>query len=156
MEWITHYGWIIWLVLILAFITIEMLSLEFTFLMIAIGSLIGMLSGFVGAPWWLQLLIAAAASVLLLLLVRPPLLRALHKGEDPTKSNIAALIGMGGRVVSTVDAVGGQVKLANGETWTARIAEGSLVPSVAPGTPVTVLSIHGATALVAPTEGDPS
>lgn len=45
MEWITHYAWIVWLVLILVFITIEMLSLEFTFLMIAIGSLVGMLSG---------------------------------------------------------------------------------------------------------------
>lgn len=153
MEWITHYAWIVWLVLILVFITIEMLSLEFTFLMIAIGSLVGMLSGFLGAPWWLQLLIAAAASVLLLLLVRPSLLRALHKGEDPTKSNVAALIGMPGRVASTVDAMSGQVKLANGESWTARLAEDAAVLTIPPGTPIVVRSIHGATALVAPSEG---
>ncbi|MBG6237972.1 membrane protein implicated in regulation of membrane protease activity [Mycetocola sp. CAN_C7] len=156
MDWVIQYSWVIWLVLILLFITIEMLSLEFTFLMLAIGSSIGLLSGLLGVPWWGQLIIGAAASVLLLLLVRPSLLRALRKGEDPTKSNIDALLGARGLVVQTVSGHGGQVKLANGELWTAMVAVDSPATSLEPGTAVRVLAIDGATAVVAPQERNPS
>ncbi|GHD40335.1 NfeD family protein [Mycetocola manganoxydans] len=152
MDWVAQYTWVIWIVLILLFITIEMLSLEFTFLMLAIGSAIGLVSGLIGVPWWAQLLIGAAASVLLLLLVRPPLLRALRKGEDPTKSNVDALLGARGQVVQTVSGIGGQVKLANGELWTATVAADSPATSLEPGTAVRVLAIQGATAVVVPQE----
>lgn len=152
MDWIVQYSWVIWLVLILLFVTIEMLSLEFTFLMLAIGSTIGLLSGFLGVPWWGQLLIGAAASVLLLLVVRPSLLRALRKGEDPVKSNVDALLGARGQVVQTVSNHGGQVRLANGELWTATVALDSPATSLEPGTSVRVLAIEGATAVVVPQE----
>jgi membrane protein implicated in regulation of membrane protease activity len=156
MDWIVEYIWIVWLVLILLFVTIEMLSLEFTFLMLAIGSAIGLLSGFLGVPWWGQFLIAAAASVLLLLLVRPSLLRALRKGADPAKSNVDALVGASGRVVQTVSGHGGQVKLANGELWTASVDPNSPATSLEPGTTVQVQAIHGATAVVIPSERNAS
>ena len=156
MDWIIEYIWIVWLVLILLFVTIEMLSLEFTFLMLAIGSAIGLLSGFIGVPWWGQFLIAAAASVLLLLLVRPSLLRMLRKGEDPAKSNVDALVGASGRVVQTVSGHGGQVKLANGELWTASVAPNSTATSLEPGTQVQVQAIRGATAVVIPSERNAS
>ncbi|MGG7463279.1 MULTISPECIES: NfeD family protein [unclassified Plantibacter] len=155
MDVITEYAWIGWLVLILVFVTIEILSLEFTFLMLAVGSVVGMLSGFVGAPWWLQLIIGGAASVLLLLTVRPPLLRALHKGADPTKSNVDALLGLSGVVISTVGAHNGQVKLTNGDTWTARTPQGGPVSSLEPGTAVLVQTIDGATAIVIPARTAP-
>jgi len=156
MDWIAQYAWIIWLVLILVFITVEMLSLEFTFLMLAAGSLLGLLAGLIGVPWWGQLLIAAAASVLLLLLVRPPLLRALRKGGDPAKSNVEALIGLHGRVVQTVSGHGGQVRLVNGDLWTARVPAGSSASSLEPGTVIEVQSIDGATAVVVPRERNSS
>lgn len=152
MDWIVQYSWVIWLVLILLFITIEMLSLEFTFLMLAVGSSIGLVSGLLGVPWWGQLLIGAAASVLLLLVVRPPLLRSLRKGEDPTKSNVDALLGARGQVIQTVSGHGGQVKLSNGELWTATVPTDSPVTSLEPGTAVRVLAIQGATAVVVPQE----
>jgi membrane protein implicated in regulation of membrane protease activity len=155
MDWIVQYSWVIWLVLILLFITIEMLSLEFTFLMLAIGSAIGLLSGMFGVPWWGQLLIGAAASVLLLLVVRPSMLRALRKGEDPAKSNVDALLGARGQVVQTVSDHGGQVKLANGELWTATVPLNSPATSLEPGTSVRVLAIEGATAVVVPQERNP-
>ena len=56
---ITSFAWIVWLVLILVFVIIEMLTLDFVFLMIAVGSVGGLLSGLIGVPWWLQLVIAA-------------------------------------------------------------------------------------------------
>ncbi|RDV44733.1 NfeD family protein [Leifsonia sp. ku-ls] len=148
---ITSFAWIVWLVLILVFVIIEMLTLDFVFLMIAVGSLGGLVSGLFGAPWWLQLIIAAVLSVVLLFFIRPPLLHALKKGGDPAKSNVDRLIGMGGVVVSTVTRASGLVKLQVGETWTARLAplEGSPVELV-PGEHVIVVSIDGATAVVTP------
>lgn len=148
---IASFAWIVWLVLILVFVIIEMLTLDFVFLMIAAGSLGGLLSGLVGAPWWLQLIIAAALAVVLLFGIRPPLLRVLKRGADPAKSNVAALIGMHGTVVLTVTRTSGQVKLAVGETWTARMAPDPAGPAeLSPGEHVVVLSIEGATAVVAP------
>lgn len=148
---ITSFAWIVWLVLILIFVIIEMLTLDFVFLMIAVGSLGGLLSGLFGAPWWLQLIIAALLSVVLLFVIRPPLLRALKRGGDPEKSNVDRLIGMGGLVVSTVTRTTGLVKLQVGETWTARLAYPDSPPTeLVPGEHVVVVSIEGATAVVAP------
>jgi membrane protein implicated in regulation of membrane protease activity len=91
--------------------------------------------------------------VLLLLLIRPVLLRAMarHSPAVPP-SNIAALIGMGGRVSSTVGELGGLVKLDNGETWTAQRSPGQSAGPLDPGDRVRVLAIDGSTALVAPAE----
>ena len=146
---ITSFAWIVWLVLILVFVIVEMLTLDFVFLMIAVGSLGGLLSGLFGAPWWLQLIIAAALSVLLIFFIRPPLLHALKRGGDPAKSNVDALIGMGGTVVSTVSRTNGQVKLRVGETWTARLLPGDTERTeLVPGEHVVVVRIEGATAVV--------
>ena len=158
---LTDYLWILWLVFILVAITIELLTLEFTFLMISLGSLGGLGANLLGLDWWLQIVVAAGLSVLLLLTIRPFLLRALRKGGDPALSNIDALIGMTGRVVSTVTETGGLVKLANGETWTARLLppgpgdQTSFQASADPGQPVTVHLIEGSTAIVISAERTP-
>lgn len=151
-AFVANYAWIVWLVLILLFFTIEMVTLQLTFLMIAIGSVGGLLSGLVGAPWWLQLVIAAALAIVLLLGIRPSLLRVLKRGGDPSKSNVAALLGQDGRVVSSIGSSGGQVRLANGETWTARLSRGSEQRVLEPGERVRVTEIDGATAVVVPAE----
>ena len=93
MDVLTQYAWIVWLVLILAFATIEVFTLEMTFLMLALGSVAGLLSGLFGIPWWAQFIIAAVVAVALILTLRPPLLRMLRRGGDPARSNIDALIG---------------------------------------------------------------
>lgn len=156
MDVISEYAWIAWLVIILVFVIIEILSLEFTFLMLAVGSVVGLVSGLLGAPWWLQLLIAAIAAVLLLLAVRPPLLRALQRGADPARSNVDALLGMRGVVVSTVTPSGGQVKLGNGETWTARTPHDTPAASLEPGTRIILSIVDGATAVVVPVPSQPT
>jgi membrane protein implicated in regulation of membrane protease activity len=150
-QTIEQWAWIGWLVLILVFLVIEMLTLDFTFLMLSIGGLAGLVSDLLGAPIWLQVIIAAAVAAVLVLLLRPPLLRRLRRGEDPTPSNVEALIGIGGVVVSSVSAHAGQVKLANGDTWTARTEAGDLEPGVR----VRVSRIDGATAIVRSDSPDP-
>ncbi len=55
-----NYAWIVWLVLILIFLIVEVTTLEFTFLMLAVGSLGALLGGLLGVPWWGQILIAGS------------------------------------------------------------------------------------------------
>lgn len=147
---LTQYLWIVWAIFILLFVIIELLTLEFTFLMIATGSLAGLGANLLGLEWWVQILIAAVLSVLLILTIRPLLLRTMRRGEDPTPSNIPALIGMRARVTSDITATSGLAKLANGETWSARLADDSPTDHLESGETATVVAIDGATAVLTP------
>ncbi|MFO7690133.1 MAG: NfeD family protein [Cryobacterium sp.] len=149
---LTSYLWIVWLVFIFIFVIIEVLTLEFTFLMLAVGSLGGLAANLLGFPWWLQIVVAAVLAVLLILLIRPVLLRLLRRGGDPAKSNVDALIGMPGRVLSTVTEVGGLVKLSNGETWSARLSPAAAQTTAEPHSSVVVTTIDGSIAVVTPVE----
>lgn len=149
---VSTYAWIGWLILILIFVVVEMLTIQLTFLMIAIGCLAGLVSGLFGVHWWLQLIIAAIVAILLLFTIRPWLLRLLGRGGDPARSNVDALIGLRGQVVETVSGTGGQVRLANGETWTSRISPTVTKRELPAGEAVLVIAIDGATALVVPEE----
>ena len=149
---ISSWAWVFWLALILVFIIIEVNTLEFTFLMLALGSVGGLVAGLLGAEWWLQFIIVAVLSLVLVLFVRPPLLRALRKGGDPALSNVEALIGLGGVVVVDFRDGAGQVKLANGDTWTARVVDENTTPRLDEGVRVVVTAIDGATAVVVPVQ----
>ena len=149
-DLLTTWSWAFWLAIILVFIIVEVMSLEFTFLMLAVGSLGGLLAGLLGLPWWAQIIVAGVLAVLLLFFVRPPLLRAVRRGGDPARSNVDALLGMQGTVVVAFHDGRGQVKLANGETWTSRLAEGSGGAAPDEGDKVIVTAIDGATAVVVP------
>ena len=151
-EFLASYAWTIWLALVLVFLIVEMFSLEFTFLMISLGSLGGLVSSLVGVPWWLQIIIASVLSVLLIFTIRPPLLRALRRGGDATKSNVDALIGLYGVVTTRLTGAGGHVKLSNGDIWTARVSPSTDSADLDPGQRVLVTAIDGATAFVVPAE----
>ena len=155
LDFLVSYAWIVWIALILIFGIIELTTLEFTFLMLAIGSFGGLLAGFFGAPWWVQIIIAAVLSVLLLFALRPALLRALKKGGDPALSNVDALLGLTGTVTNDFSGNASHVKLANGETWTARLGADSSTATdrlLVEGERVVVIAIEGATAVVVPAE----
>lgn len=149
---LTDYLWIVWLVFIFVCVIIELLTLEFTFLMISVGSLGGLGANLLDFPWWLQILIAAILSVLLILTIRPLLLRVMRKGADLRPTNVAALMGLSGQTLSTLGESGGLVKLANGETWTARLDDSARNLNVEQGKTVVVTAIEGSTAVVIPSE----
>lgn len=147
---LAQYLWIAWIVLALVFIIIELLTLEFTFLMLAAGTLIGGLGvNLLGGAWWLQVGAAAALSALLLFTIRPLLLKTLHRGQKPVPMNVDALFGMLGRVVSPVTAVAGSVRLDNGETWTAQLGDAH-DEALEAGSRIQVTAVLGATVEVAP------
>jgi membrane protein implicated in regulation of membrane protease activity len=147
---INAIAWVVWLALILIFLVIEIFTLDFTFLMIAVASIAGVLSALFGVPWFFQLLIVGALAIVLLFAVRPPLFRALGRGADTTPSNVEALIGLRGAVSTAFTSGSGHVKLSNGDTWTARLAGST--DDLSLGDAVVVVAIEGATAVVAPLE----
>jgi membrane protein implicated in regulation of membrane protease activity len=151
-DFLASYAWTIWLVLVLVLLIVEMFSLEFTFLMIALGSVGGLVSSLVGVPWFVQIIIAGLLSLLLIFTIRPPLLRAIRRGGDPTKSNVDALIGLEGIVTTRLTGEGGHVKLSNGDVWTARVSPITDAADVDLGQRVLVTAIDGATAFVVPAE----
>jgi membrane protein implicated in regulation of membrane protease activity len=153
-DFISTWAWVFWLALILIFAIIEVNTLDLTFLMLALGSIGGLIAGLLGIPWWWQAAIALALALALLFLVRPPLLRALRRGGDPARSNVNALLGLAGTVVVEFEDGRGQVKLANGETWTSRLAAHSSESALYEGEKVVVSSIDGATAVVVPARNE--
>ena len=154
---LTQYLWILWLALVVLFVVIELLTLEFTFLMIAAGTLIGGLgANLIGWPWWVQIGLAAILSALLIFTIRPLLLMTLHKSGDKTPSNVHALYGQGARVMRDFSEGSGIVKLDNGETWTGRLSPAASGATLYVGDRVVVTRIDGAIAEVTPpatTEG---
>lgn len=151
MDFFQNYAWIIWLALILIFVIIEVITTDFSALMFAAGSVAGLIVSLFSTPFWLQVVVAGIVALLLLFTVRPPLKRALNRGGDHARSNVEALMGIAGTVVTDFNGKPRNVKLANGETWTAKLADASS-PALQEGDHVIVTAIHGSTAIVAPTE----
>lgn len=149
---LTQWTWLVWLCIVIVCVIIELVTLEFTFAMIATGTLLGGLgTTLLGGPWWLQIALAAVISALLLFTIRPLLLRALRKHQDTTRHNVDAIVTLHGRVTGAFVDDMGEVKLDNGETWTARLAPGvqALV-----GDRIIVLEVRGATVIVTHPLGD--
>lgn len=145
-DWIQT---VVWIGLALVLGVVEIFTLDFVFIMLAAGAAGGLVAALLGAPWWLSAIVAAGVALLLLSLVRPRVLAALGRSADPHRTNVEGLIGLPGTVaVAFTPSAPGQVRLANGETWSARISADSTDRTPPLGTPVVVESIEGSTAVV--------
>ncbi|MFI7589051.1 NfeD family protein [Spongisporangium articulatum] len=145
MDWLQESPWLAWLGVALLAGVVEVLTLDFVFVMIAGGAVIASVTAALGAPFAVQVLVFAVASVLLLFTVRPILKR--WAATTPIHvTNAGALVGREALVLEPVTDRTGQVKLA-GEVWTARTAGGAALTT---GARVVVLRIDGATAVVGP------
>ncbi|GMA31055.1 NfeD family protein [Litorihabitans aurantiacus] len=140
--------WVWWLALSLILGVVEVLIVDLLFLMFAGGALAATVAAALGAPLAVQVAVFAVVSVLLLVAIRPWALRRFRKQEPETATNVSALIGRDAVVLASVSGLAGRVKLA-GEVWSARF-DGTGELTV--GSPVTVVAIDGATAVVAPRE----
>ncbi|WP_431804962.1 NfeD family protein [Microbacterium sp. bgisy203] len=146
---LTEYMWIAWIVLALIFVIIELTTLEFTFLMLAAGTLIGGLGvNLLGGPWWLQVSAAAVISALLIFTIRPLLLRSLRRSSALQPTNVDAIAGLGGRMASSFVGDRAEVRLDNGELWTVSPASADL--GLSGGDRVVVTAVRGAMVEVAP------
>lgn len=134
---------LIWLIGGIVLIAAEVLSGDFFLLMVGVGGLTGALAEWLFGNTLVTVAVFAISSIGLVTFARPWLKKRFHGALVP--DNVQALIGSKATTLSTVDQNGGQVKLS-GEVWTARSFDDNQV--IEPGTPVTVVDISGATAIV--------
>jgi membrane protein implicated in regulation of membrane protease activity len=141
------WQWLWWLGGALLLGAVEMMTVDFIFLMLAGGALAAAIAGALGGGWVICAVVFCVVSVALLVTLRPFLLTRLKvKGDADPLTGTAALVGKLAEAVTAVDQDGGRVKLV-GEVWTARTSQGAVIN---PGQTVTVVAIEGATAVVAP------
>ena len=138
-------AWVWWLVLAAVMGIAETQTATLVFAMVAGGAVAGAGAAAAGLdPAW-QVLAFALVTAGLLLFVRPVARRHLRQAPA-ARTGIDRLRGADAVVLERVDGRGGRVKL-DGEIWSARAYDGGSVHE--PGETVQVISIEGATALVA-------
>jgi membrane protein implicated in regulation of membrane protease activity len=136
---------VLWLVLGVALIVSEVISLTLVLGMLGIGALVASGLAFAGLPLLVQVIGFTGASTGLLLFVRPPVKAALDRGGTTDRTDVRMLQGASAVVVQRVSDDSGQVRL-NGELWRARPYAGTGPLDV--GKPVSVAAVEGATLLV--------
>jgi membrane protein implicated in regulation of membrane protease activity len=111
---------------------------------VALAAVAAAIAAVAGGAVWLQLLVFVVASFASLGFLRP-IARAHLRMPAAIRTGTAALEGARAVVVQRVDEHGGRVRIG-GEEWSARAYMPGQV--LEPGTPVEVVKIEGATALV--------
>ena len=144
-EWLGDNLWLVWLGLALVLIAIEAATVDFVFVMLFGGALVGAAAAALGGPVVVQIVLAVAVALLLIGVVRPIVKRQFTNPAASADIGSGALSGQTARVLETVTETDGRVRLA-GETWSARVPDGGA--ACEPGAEVSVVSIDGATAIV--------
>ena len=135
----------IWLIVFVACIAIEIITMGLTTIWFAGGSLAAAIVSAIGAPLWLQLVLFFGVSLLLLYLTRPVAVKYFNK--DRVKTNAESLVGQQAIVISDIDNLQGigQVTV-NGQEWSARNVRGDERLSV--GSVVFIRAISGVKLMV--------
>ncbi len=135
----------IWLVVFVACIVIEIITLGLTTIWFAGGALIAAAGAALGAPLWLQAALFVTVSLVLLYFTRPIAVKYFNK--DRVKTNAESLVGKQAIVTSEIDNLQGigQVTVG-GQEWSARsTAEGVTLPV---GSVVIIRAISGVKLMV--------
>lgn len=135
----------IWLIVFVACIAIEIITMGLTTIWFAGGSLIAAVASAVGAPLWLQLILFFGVSLVLLYLTRPIAVKYFNK--DRIKTNAESLVGQQAIVISEINNLQGigQVTVG-GKEWSARNVEEEKILPV--GSVVIVRAISGVKLMV--------
>lgn len=137
-------GMIIWMLVIIASVAIEAMTLDLSALWFAVGGLAALILASFGVSMMPQLITFTIISALLLVLVRPFVRKFLKpKGA---RTNADRILGEEARVTVSIDnaAMQGEIRLL-GQVWSARSADGSVIPQ---GAMVRILEIVGVKAIV--------
>ena len=135
----------IWLIIFVACIVIEIITMGLTTIWFAGGALVAAVMAAIGAPLWMQITLFVLVSLVLLYFTRPIAVKYFNK--DRVKTNAESLVGKQAIVVSEIDNLQGigQVTV-EGREWTARtVAEGITLPV---GSVVIVRAISGVKLMV--------
>ncbi len=133
-----------WIVLIVALVVIEAVTVQLVTIWFAVGAVGGLIASAFNLDIWLQVLIFVAVSAITLLVTRPLVKRFTKTDKQPT--NADRFIGQTAVVTEPIDNIHGKgAVVIGGLEWTARTADGSEVEKDAL---VTVEKIEGAKLIV--------
>ena len=136
----------VWLILLVALVTGEAITVGLTFIWFAVGAMGGLLVAVLSGPVWLQIVVFLALSTLTLILVRPAAAKLLTPGISPTNADrVLSQIALVTEEINN-SAETGQVKLF-GQVWTARSENGEVIPAQSR---VRILRIEGVKVFVKP------
>ena len=138
----------IWLMLLVALVAGEAITVGLTFIWFAAGALGGLLVSVLGGAVWLQVVVFLILSAVTLVLVRPAAAKLLTPGISPT--NADRVLSQIALVTEEIDNIAetGQVKLF-GQVWTARSDSGEVIPAQSR---VRILRIEGVKVFVTPVQ----
>ena len=118
----------VWLILLVALVTGEAITVGLTFIWFAGGAMGGLLVAVLSGPVWLQIVVFLVLSTLTLILVRPAAAKLLTPGISPTNADrVLSQIALVTEEINNI-AETGQVKLF-GQVWTARSENGEVIPA---------------------------
>ena len=134
----------LWLAVIIAAIIVKAVTSQLVSIWFVGGGIAALIASIFDAPFWLQLTSFVVITGILLVATRPMVNKMLAFKKEST--NADRYVGKEGIVIEQIDntAAQGQVKVL-GNIWTARSADGSVIPV---GANVTVLRIEGVKLLV--------
>ncbi len=148
-AWFTTHAWAFWGVVALGLAAAELLTLDLTLLMLAVGAAAGGATALVfPGVWWLQVVMAVVVAILTLVVLRPTLLNKVRNAPG-YRSSLESLVGSSGIATAEVTGSAGEVKV-QGQVWDARAFDPAMV--VAPGQDVEVYGLDGITLIVYPVE----
>ena len=137
---------IVWLVVMIGFLIAEALTVGLVGIWFAGGALVAVILSLLEVSPLMQIIVFFAVSICLLVFTRKIFVEKLNTGKENT--NVDALIGETGQVISTIYPMEiGQVKL-KGQVWSA-LADDSLL-TIEEGTHVTIKAIEGVKLIVVP------
>ncbi|MBR6615928.1 MAG: NfeD family protein [Lachnospiraceae bacterium] len=136
-----------WLVVIVAFVAIELNTMALTTIWFAGGALAAFFAAYAGFSIKAQLVVFLIVSLIMLIFTRPFASKFINKGT--VKTNAESLIGKKARVTVEINNQLSQgAAVVGGQEWTARAEEDESVIST--GTMVTIKEIRGVKLIVEP------
>ncbi|AFV90009.1 MAG: NfeD family protein [Acidipropionibacterium acidipropionici] len=146
-DWVARHGWVAWLAASAVLACAEMLTLDFTLLMLASGALAGAITAAIlPGAWIAQVLVAVAVGGIMLAVLRPTLLKKVRDAPG-YRSSLDTLLGAEGTATHQITEGAGEVKV-HGELWEARpMAPGVTIEA---GESIEVFQIDGTTLIVYP------
>ncbi|MCI1746962.1 MAG: NfeD family protein [Acidipropionibacterium sp.] len=146
-DWIVAHGWVGWLGASAILACAEMLTLDFTLLMLASGALAGAITAAIlPGAWLIQVLVAVAVGGVMLAVLRPTLLKRVRDAPG-YRSLLDQLVGSEGTATRRIDSESGEVKV-RGEVWEARTMSPGVVIEAGEG--IEVFQVDATTLVVYP------
>lgn len=143
-------SWILWVVIALLAAIAEVVGSGLVFIGVsAAAAVVAVVAAATGIPLVAEAVVFVGMSVAYLIGLRPTVLRLMsgqHHGLLSSRAGSSNIVGKRAVVTQTVSADGGQIRIGQGEFWSARpFEENQVLPE---GTRVQVLLLEGLTALV--------